>query len=303
MPDSKLLPLPEAVARFIPDDSSIVLGTCLESLIPFAAGHEIIRQRKRGLTLIGPISDILFDQIIGAGCARAVRAAWVGNVATGSGYRFREAVESGALQVEDHSNLTMVTALRAGAMGLPFMPTRTALGSDLYQTNPSLKAVNCPFTGEPLTAVAAITPDVAVIHVQRADAFGNAHVWGNLGVTREACLASHRVLITAEEIVSTETIRSDPNRVITPGFRVAAVVHAPWGGHPSPVPGCYNRDHQAFLDYQEASRTAETYARWRARWVDGLQGSEALLSLLGQERVAGLGLKRHAPSEAVNYGY
>ncbi len=154
-------------------------------------------------------------------------------------------------------------ALKAGAMGVPFMPCRTALGSDLYQTNTSLKTIACPFSGETLTAVAAITPDVAIIHVQRADVYGNAHAWGNLGVSREACLASRHVILTAEEIVAPEMIRSDPNRVITPGFKVDAVVHWPWGAHPSPVPGYYNRDHQMFIDYQDQSRTPETYAQWR----------------------------------------
>ena len=303
MPDSKLVNLSDAIAHFVPDGSSVVLGAALESLIPFAAGREIIRQRKRDLTLIGPISDILFDQIIGGGCVRAVRAAWVGNVITGSGYNFRRAVESGAVEVEDHSNLTLALALRAGAMGVPFMPARTALGSDLFQTNPGLKTITCPFTGDTLTAVAAITPEVAIHHVQRADEYGNAHAWGNLGVTREACLASRHVVITAEEIDPPEVISSDPNRVVTPGFRVSAVALAPWGAHPSPVPGYYNRDHQAFLDYQRDSQTAEAFAGWRARWVDGARSPTDYLALLGEERVARLRLKNHALAEAADFGY
>jgi len=301
--DSKLMTLAEAVSRFVPDGSSAVMGAALESFIPFAAGREIIRQRKRDLTLIGPISDILFDQLIGAGCVRRVRAAWVGNVITGSGYNFRRAVENGAIAIEDHSNLTLAMALRAAAMGVPFMPARTALGSDLFKTNANLKTMSCPFTGDTLTAVAAIAPDVAIVHVQRADAYGNAHAWGNLGVTREACLASKHIIITAEEIVPHDVITSDPNRVITPGFRVSAVAHAPWGAHPSPVPGCYNRDHQAFLDYQESSQTPEAFANWQAHWVDGARSSEDYLARLGEERVAGLRLTHHAPAEAVDYGY
>ena len=303
MATSKLTSLAEAVSRFVPDGSLVVMGTALESLIPFAAGHEIIRQRKRGLTLIGPISDILFDQLIGAGCVRKVRAAWVGNVITGSGYNFRRAVETGAVDVEDHSNLTLALALRAGAMGVSFMPTRTALGSDLFKTNPSLKTIVCPFTGDTLTAVAAIVPDVAIVHVQRADEFGNAHAWGNLGVTREACLASRRVIVTAEEIVAPEVIRSDPNRVFTPGFRVSAVAHAPWGAHPSPVPGYYNRDHQAFLDYQQDSQTPEAFTAWQARWIEAAHHRDDYLALLGDRRMAELRLKQHALAEAVDYGY
>ncbi len=144
MPVSKLLSLSDAIDRFVSDGSALAIGLSLESLIPFAAGHEIIRQRKQDLTLIGPISDILFDQLIGGGCVRKVRAAWVGNVITGSCYNFRRGVESGTLEMEDHSNLTIAMALKAGAMGIPFMPVRTALGSDLFQTNSSLKVVTCP---------------------------------------------------------------------------------------------------------------------------------------------------------------
>jgi glutaconate CoA-transferase subunit A len=287
----------------VPDGSAVALGTAQETLIPFAAGHEIIRQRKRGLTLIGPISDILFDQIIGAGCADKIRAAWVGNVITGSGYNFRRAVESGRITIEDHSILTLVTALTAGKMGMPFMPTGTALGSDLYQTNPNLKTMACPFTGRKLTAVRAIKPDVTIIHAQRCDEYGNAHVWGNMGITREACLAGRSVIVTAEEIVAPEVINSDPNRVVTPGFRVAAVVHAPWGAHPSPAPGHYNRDHRAFLEYRDDSRTEEAFRLWLKKWVDDIRIPADYQRLLGKDRLRELDLKQHLFSEPVDYGY
>ncbi|UCD78368.1 MAG: CoA transferase subunit A [Desulfobacterales bacterium] len=303
MPESKLLTLSESIQSFVPDGSSIAMGLSLESLIPFAAAHELIRQRKKNLTLVGPISDILFDQVIGGGCVRQVRAAWVGNVITGSCYNFRRGIESGSLAIEDHSNLTLAMALRAGAMGVSFMPTRTALGSDLFKTNTALKTINCPFTGDRLTAVAAITPDVAIIHVQRSDEYGNAHAWGNLGVTRDACLASRHVIITAEEIVSPDIISRDPNRVITPGFRVSAVVHYPWGGHPSPVPGHYNRDHRAFIDYRNGSKTPELFADWQKAWVDCIQGPEAYMDFLGKERLEGLAIKNHDWAEPVDYGY
>jgi glutaconate CoA-transferase subunit A len=303
MPASKLAGLPEAVSTLVPDGSAVALGTAQETLIPFAAGHEIIRQRKRGLTLIGPISDILFDQIIGAGCADKIRAAWVGNVITGSGYNFRRAVESGRITIEDHSILTLVTALTAGKMGVPFMPTGTALGSDLYQTNPNLKTMACPFTGRKLTAVRAIEPDVTIIHAQRSDEYGNAHVWGNMGITREACLASRSVIVTTEEIVAPEVINSDPNRVVTPGFRVTAVVHAPWGAHPSPAPGHYNRDHRAFLEYRDASRTEEAFRLWLKKWVDDIRIPADYQGLIGKDRLRELALKKHLFSEPVDYGY
>ncbi|MCP4427577.1 MAG: CoA transferase subunit A [Chloroflexi bacterium] len=303
MTNSKFVSLAEAISQFVPDGSSIAMGTAQETLIPFAAGHEIMRQKRRNLTLIGPISDILFDQLIGAGCVSRIRAAWVGNVITGSGYNFRRAVENGRLTMEDHSNLTISMALRAGAMGVPFLPARTALGSDLYRTNGNLKQISCPFTGETLTAVSAINPDVTIIHVQRADEFGNAHCWGNLGITREACLASRRIIVTAEEIVPSHIISSDPNRVVTPGFLVSAVVHAPWGAHPSPVPGWYNRDHDAFLTYQQSSKTPELFTKWRSRWVDQAPNYQDYMALLGEDRIAALAIKKHALTEAADYGY
>jgi glutaconate CoA-transferase subunit A len=303
LPVSKLLTLSESIQRFVPDGSSVAMGLSLESLIPFAAAHEIIRQRKKNLTLISPISDMLFDQVIGSGCVQNIRAAWVGNVITGSGYNFRRGIESGAVKIEDHSNLTMAMALRAGAMGVPFMPTRTALGSDLFRANAGLKTMRCPFTGDRLTAVAAIVPDVAIVHVQRSDECGNAHAWGNLGVTRDACLASRHTIITAEEIVAPDIIRRDPNRIITPGFKIGAVVHCPWGGHPSPVPGYYNRDHQAFIEYQNDSRMPASYSKWKAKWIDAGRTREDYLNQLGEARLAGLALKKHDWSEAVDYGY
>jgi len=301
MPEVKLLTLSEAIDRFVPDGSSVAMGLAQETLIPFAAGHELIRQKKRGLTLIGPISDILFDQIIGGAAVVKVRAAWVGNVITGSCYNFRRAVESGALEMEDHSNLTLAMALRAGAMGVSFMPTKTALGSDLFRTNSSLKRMTCPFSGDTLTAVAAI--NVAIVHLQRADKFGNAHAWGNLGITRDACLASKHIIITAEEIVAPGVIRSDPNRVVTPGFRVSAVVHAPWGGHPSPVPGYYNRDHQGFIDYRNHSKTPGDFGKWEKRWVQNVRGWQDYFNLVGKNRMADLAIKHHDISEPANYGY
>jgi len=303
LPVSKLLTLSEAISRFVHDGRSLAMGLSLESLIPFAAAHEIIRQNKRNLTLIGPISDILFDQLIGAGCVSRLRAAWVGNVITGSCYNFRRGIEAGQLAIEDHSNLTVAMGLKAGAMGVSFMPVRTALGSDLFRTNAGLKTIACPFTGDRLTAVAAIAPDVAIVHVQKSDESGNAHAWGNLGVTREACLASRHVILTAEEIVPADIISRDPNRVVTPGFRVSAVVHWPWGGHPSPVPGHYNRDHQAFIDYRNQSKTSQKFADWQNRWVNAVHSPEDYRKILGPDRVQRLAIKHHDWSEAVDYGY
>lgn len=303
MKKSKLMSLQEMVARNVPDSSSIAMGTAQETMIPFTAGHEIIRQRKQNLTLIGPISDVLFDQMIGAGCVAGIRAAWVGNVITGSGYNFRRAAEAGTLKIEDHSNLTLAMALRAGALGVPYLPTYTAQGSHLFKTNESLKQVACPFTSQRLTAVAAIIPDITIIHVQQADEFGNALTWGNLGMTREACLAARRVLITCEEIITSQQAHSDPNRIITPSFRVHAVAHAPWGAYPSPVPGFYNRDHQAFLDYKENSKSEADFTNWLSRWVDNLQDHDEYIQRLGEDRLEELRIRTHALSDPVDYGF
>lgn len=303
MPASKLMSLAAAVSRYVPDGCSIALGASLESLIPFAFGHELIRQGKKRLTLIGPISDILFDQIVGGGCVKRIRAAWVGNVITGSGYNFRRAVETGSIQIEDHSNLTIAMALKAGSLGVPFLPTLTALGSDLFQTNPSLKKMTCPYTGETVCLVPAIQPDVAVVHVQRSDPFGNAHAWGNLGVAKDACMAAKTVVLTAEEIVPPDAISSDPNRVITPGFCVAAVVHRPYGAHPSAVPGFYNRDHQVYIDYRNSSKTENDFRGWRRRWVDPIQTPEHYIDFIGKGHLQTLALKHHVLTEKVDYGY
>jgi len=301
---SKLITLSEAISRFVPDGGSVALGLALEGLIPFAAGHEIIRQGVRDLTLIGPISDILFDQMIGAGCVRKVIAAWVGNVITGSGYNFRRAVEEEQIEVEDHSNLSVTMALLAGSLGIPFMPLLSALGTDLFQTNPAFKEMSCPYTGQKLATVAALNPDVAIVHVQRADEEGNAHLWGSTGISKVAAQAARHVILVAEEIVGREVIASDPNRTFCPGFRVSGVVHEPWGAHPSPVPGYYRRAHQHFTDYSAQTKKAEGFQQWLERWVLGVADRrEYCRRLLEEKGMDPLRLTVHAPSTPVDYGY
>ena len=283
---SKELTLTEALSLHVPDGSSVLMGAGLEALVPFAAGYELVRQKRRDLTLVAPISDMLFDVLIGAGCARGVVAAWVGNVSAGSGYNFRRAVEEGVpcpLAVIDHSNLTLALALQAAASGVPYLPTRSTLGTDLLAGNPHLKEIVCPFTGQKLVAVEALAPDVAILPVQRADAQGNAQVRGNLGVIREAARASRRVILIAEEVVSEEEIRSDPNRTLIPGFLAAAVVHLPRGCHPSPCEGHYGRDHEFFHAYHERSRTREGFLRWLEEWVLSVEDHEDYLKRVGNE--------------------
>jgi glutaconate CoA-transferase subunit A len=296
----------DAIARHVPDGSMVLLGAQLEQMIPFAAGHEIIRQGRRDLTLVGPISDILFDQIIGAGCVSRVFAAWVGNVSAGVGYCLRRAMEQGIprpVQMVDYSNFTLALALHAGAMGVPFMPTYSTLGSDLLVRNANLREFPSPVNEEKLVAVRALKPDVAILHAQRADESGNAHLWGNLGVAVDGARAARKVIVVAEEIVAPEVIASDPNRTLIPGFKVAAVVHEPWGAHPSPVQGCYGRDHAFFTQYHEQSRTLADFEQWLGRWVLGVPGRKEYMELLGACRVEELGVKQHAFSAPADFGY
>ena len=305
---SKLTDMRSAVAAHIPDGSSVALGLQLEQMIPFSTAHEVIRQKKRGLTLIGPISDCLFDQLIGAGCVEKVIAAWVGNVMMGSAYNFRRATEvenpgtpGEKLRVFNLTNFSIALGLQAGAMGVPFLPTRSAQGSDVPKGNHFFYQIFSPFEGkEPLLAVRAIVPDVTIAHVQRADEDGNAHCWGNFGVLLEAVRAAKKVIVVAEEIVAREVIASDPNRTIIPGFLVSAVVHSPLGAHPSPVQGYYKRDDDFFAQYHKESKTAENYARYRAKWIDGVKDVREYAELLGKERVASLGVKKHAYAAPVD---
>jgi glutaconate CoA-transferase, subunit A len=292
------MPLEEALQRFVPNGASVVMGTALEALIPFAAGHALIHQRKEELELIGPISDMLFDQLIGAGLVRRVTAAWVGNVSAGLGHNYGRAAERGIprpLELEEHSNFTVGLGLLAAAMGVPYLPTRTLLGSDLSAHNPRIQPA------EPgLHHVLAIEPDVAILHVQRADAEGHAHCWGNLGITREAALAARRVILTAEEVVASEVILSDPNRILLPPHRVSAVVHAPFGAHPSPVQGYYGRDHAFFSEYHTLSRERDGFLQWLDEWVFQVPNLAAYRAKLGS-RLAALEPKARRPAAAVDY--
>ncbi len=295
----------EAVTRFVPDGASVCMGTALEALIPFAAGHELIRQRRRDLTLIGPISDILFDQMIGAGCVRRIVAAWVGNVSAGLGYNYRRAVEHGIphpIAVEDHSNLSMAVGLQAAAMGAPYIPTRSLLGTGLVESNPTFRQASDPFSGDAVVLIPALRPDVAILHVQRADAEGHAHCWGTLGVTRQAALAAARVIIVAEEIWPRERILSDPGLVLAPTLKVAAVVHEPWGAYPSPVQGCYGRGHDFYHRYHEDTRTVDGTRAWLDRWVYGVPDWKGFLAALGAAALDAVRVKTPRLSESLDYG-
>ncbi len=294
---TKVMAMAEAVDRFVPHGATVALGTALEPLIPFAAGHELIRQGRRDLELVGPISDSLFDQLIGAGCVRRITAAWVGNVSEGLGHCYRRAAEQAvprSIEVHDHTNFSISLALWAAAWNVPSMPSRTLLGSDILRTNPSLRA-----EGE-LVHVDAVQPDVAIVHVQRSDASGRAHAWGPLGITEEAGLAARAVIITCEELEDDSVILSDPNRILFPETKVVAVVHVPGGAHPSPVQGFFKRDHWFYREYGEQSRTREGFDAWLKRWVLDLPDRATYLTGIDVE---GLRIKQHRRSAPVDYGF
>src|ERR1700694_4313137 len=285
----------EAIRRFVPDGSTVALGLSLEPLIPFAAGHEMIRQQRRDLELVGPISDALFDQLIGAGCVRRVTAAWVGNVSEGLGHCYRRACEQQIprpLEVRDHSNFSISLALWAAAWNVPSLPARTLLGSDILRTNPGLVA------SEGLVQVAAVRPDVAIVHGQRCDEMGRAHTWGPMGITEEAGLAAGRVIITCEELVAAEVILSDPNRILLPETKVVAVVPEPGGAHPSPVQGYFKRDHALYRDYAEQSRSVDGFGAWLKRWV--LDLPDRIAYMKGMD-VESLRVKGRAPSAPAHF--
>jgi glutaconate CoA-transferase subunit A len=301
----KLCSLRDAIADNVQAGMSVAMGCALESLIPFAASHEIIRQKKKDLTLIAPISDVQFDQLIGAGCVRKIIASWVGNVAAGLGHNYRRAAESGIpnpIEIEEHSNFTIGLGLQAAASGLPFLPTKTAKGSD-FGRGPQFSRIVCPFTGDELVAVRAIRPDVAIMHVQRADREGNAHVWGNFGVMREAAFAARKVVLTCEEIVDHETILSDPNRNVIPGFVVASVVHEPFGAHPSPTQGYTRRDDDFYFEYHKDTRSREGFERWVEKYVFGVKDHRSFLALLGQARIEKLKPQGNLFAPAVSFNY
>jgi len=299
---NKLQTLSESIGEHIQHGHSVVLGACLEPMIPFAAAHEMIRQEKSELTVIAPISDILFDMLIGDGRVKKIIAAWAGNVSAGLGHNYRRSVEKSIpfkIEVEDHSNFSIGLALLAGAMGVPYLPTKTLLGTGLLSSNQNFKVDK--YNGEKLVHVPALNPDVAVIGVQRADKNGNAHLWGNIGVAQDAALASKKVILLAEEIVDTSVIESDPNRVFVPGFKVTSVVHCPAFCHPSPMQGHYGRDHAFFHTYHTETKTREGFINWINKWVKDIQTHENYLELVGQSRVEELRVKSHHLAAPVNY--
>jgi glutaconate CoA-transferase subunit A len=260
---TQVLSLPQAIEECVRDGDSVAMEG-FTHLIPFAAGHEVIRQHRRRLTLIRMTPDLIYDQLIGMGCAQKLVFSWGGNPGVGSLHRLRDAVENdwpNALALEEHSHAAMANAYEAGASGLPCAVFRGYMGSDLKRVNPNIRAITCPFTGEQLAAVPALRPDVAIIHALRADFRGNVLLEGILGVQKEAVLASKRSLVTVEEIVEDFGPRSR-NAVILPSWAVTAVACVPRGAHPSYAQGYYKRDNGFYIEWDEIARERDTFLAW-----------------------------------------
>lgn len=303
MDSHKVMSMNEAIAKYVHDGDTTYLAG-FTHLIPFAAGHEIIRRGKKDLTLARATPDIIYDQMIAAGCAKKIVFSYAGNPGVGSLRCFRRATEKGIpkpLEIEEYTHFDLSGRLFAGATNMPFLPVRTNLGSDLPANNPNLKVVVDPFTGHPVSVVPPLKPDVAVVHVQRCDAAGNAHIWGIVGEQKDAAFAAKKVILTAEELVPEDVIRSDPNRTLIPDFIVHAVVHEPWAAHPSYTQGYYDRDNEFYMAWDEITKEHDTTMAYLQEWVHGVEDRAAYVRKLGREKLEKL---RPKPlmSVPVNYG-
>ena len=297
---TKLIPLQKAVQDFVRDGDS-VYAAGFTHLIPFAAGHEMIRQSKRDLVLARATPDLIYDQMIAAGCARKVVFSYSGNPGVGSLRIIREEIEAGRLEWEEYSHFSMISRLAAGAAGVPFMPMNPTGAGDLERVNPNYRKITDPYSGREVITVPALNPDVAIVHVQRADSEGNSQLWGILGEQKEAAFAAQRVILTAEEIVDSEVIRSDPNRTLIPSLVVDAVCHVPFCAHPSYTQGYYDRDNAFYLAWDEISSDRSRTRSWLDEWVYAVPDRQTYRGKLGSETHARLAVKPRW-SEPVNYG-
>jgi glutaconate CoA-transferase subunit A len=300
---SKITTMRNAIAELVRDGDTVAIEG-FTHLICFAAGHEIIRQRKRELTLCRLTPDLIYDQMIAAGCAKKLVFSYLGNPGVGSLYAVRRAVEKGIpapLELDEYTHFGMVGRFIAGAARLPFYPVRSFTGSDIPSANPHIRHVSDPYTDQQVYVVPPLNPDVTIVHVQRADEQGNAHIWGLVGMQAEAAFAAARVIIVAEEIVDEAVICADPNRTIIPGLVVDAVVHEPYGAHPSYAQGYYDRDTEFYLAWDTISRDHAPLLAWLDEWVYGLAGRVDYVDKMGAEV-----WDRLKPGEAwsgqVNYG-
>jgi glutaconate CoA-transferase subunit A len=300
---SKVASMRDAIAEIVRDGDTVAIEG-FTHLICFAAGHEIIRQRKRDLTLARMTPDVIYDQMVAGGVARKLIFSWLGNPGVGGLNAIRRVTEgqTASLELEEYSHFGMVARYTAGAANLPFFPLRSYFETDLPKANPLIREIESPYGDGKVYAVPPLKPDVTIVHAQRASAAGDTQVWGLLGCQKEAAFAADRVIVVVEEVVDEAVIRADPNRTIIPGLIVAAVVIEPLGAHPSYVQGAYDRDNRFYLDWDPISRDADATETWLREWVHDLDGRASYIEKLGAERVASLRPSGAAPSGSVDYG-
>jgi glutaconate CoA-transferase subunit A len=297
---SKLMSLTEAIS------ANVHAGDCVycagfTHLIPFAAGHEIIRQGIKDLSLARATPDLIYDQMVAAGCARKIIFSYMGNPGVGSLRIMRSEIEAGRLEWEEYSHFSMISRLQAGAAGLPFIPMNQTAAVDLEHVNPNFRRVTDPYTGCEVVVVPPLNPDVAIVHVQRADPSGNAQIWGIIGEQKEVAFAAERVIITAEEVVSEDVIRSDPNRTLIPSFIVDAVVHVPYCAHPSYTQGYYDRDNSFYIEWDRISESPQAVRAYLDEWVYGVKDRAEYWRKLPPETTARLQVSPRLAAP-VNYG-
>jgi glutaconate CoA-transferase subunit A len=299
----------DAVGDLVRDGDTVAIEG-FTHLISFAAGHEIIRQGRRDLTLARLTPDVIYDQMVAAGVARKLVFSWLGNPGVGGLNAIRRRIERAAvaesgqpaLELEEYSHHGMVGRYTAGAANLPFYPLRSYFETDMPKANPLIREVASPYGDGVVYAVPPLRPDVTIVHAQRASAAGDTQVWGLLGCQKEAAFAAERVIVVVEELVSDEVVRADPNRTIIPGLIVDAVVVEPWGAHPSYVQGAYDRDNRFYLDWDPISRDEAATQGWLREWVFELPDRSAYVEKLGADRLATLRPSGSAPSGSVDYG-
>jgi glutaconate CoA-transferase subunit A len=293
----------DAIAELVRDGDAVAIEG-FTHLICFAAGHEIIRQGKRDLTLCRLTPDVIYDQMIGAGVAKKLVFSWLGNPGVGSLHAVRRRIERAdpePLEIEEYSHFGMICRYVAGASNLPFFPIRSYYESDLPKANPRIVPIESPYGDGTVYAVPPLKPDVTIVHAQRADAEGNAQIWGVLGCQKEAAFAADRVIVVVEELVDGAVVRRDPNRTVIPGLIVDAVVVEPRACHPSYAQGYYDRDNRFYLDWDVISRDAASLDDWLKEWVFDLSSHADYVEKLGAERWTAL-TPKESWSDPVNYG-
>ena len=297
---SKLKSLSQAIQENV-HDGNLLYAAGFTHLIPFAATHEIIRQGIKNLTVARATPDLVYDMLTAAGCVKKVIFSYMGNPGVGSLRIMRQAIEKGELEWEEYSHFGMISRLQAGATGLPFLPMNQTGALDLEHNNPNIKRITDPYTGDEVVVVPPLLPDVAIVHVQRCDQDGNAQIWGIIGDQKEAAFAARRVIVTTEEIVSADVIRSDPNRTVIPGFIVDAVCLEPFSAHPSYTQGYYDRDNLFYLEWDQISQSREKVDQWLQEWVYSVKDRAEYWQKLGEETHARLAVKPRM-SSSIDYG-